>query len=307
MFSFIASGIKTIKNFASETKNKFSKIFDDIFGKDNADVREQVFRIMLEADFGYEISLNIARNISEKVKKGKIENNSLEIRKCITEEISAFLKEDDFDNVFIGGKLPVIFLVGINGAGKTSFCGKLAHYVNKNKDRKILIVGADTFRCAAKEQAFIWANRAGATFFINGNKDSPSTEVYKGIDHAIKNNYNFVIVDVAGRMENNAPLMDELKKTVSMCDKFDVNKHVMLVVDACLGSTTIKQAKFFHDSVQANSLIATKIDSSSKGGCIVGAANSCNIGISFLSIGEKIEDLQKFNRKDFVEKMFGVH
>ena len=198
----------------------------------------------------------------------------------------------------------IVTLIGANGAGKTTLIGKLAYFF-KQKGKKVLIAAGDTFRAAAEEQADIWSKRSGADI-VRRDKADPASVVYEAIQKARNENYDVILIDTAGRLQNKFNLMEELAKIKTVVDKNapESLRESILVIDANTGQNGLQQAKVFKECVNLSAVALTKLDGSAKGGIVLAIAKDMNLPVKLVGVGEKLEDLQQFNPKDFVKALF---
>ena len=198
-----------------------------------------------------------------------------------------------------------MMMVGVNGAGKTTSIGKIAHLL-KNQGKKVMIVAADTFRAAAIEQLEVWAERAGVDFFRKPEGSDPASVVFDGLKKAKSENYDVVIIDTAGRLHTKKNLMDELGKIQKIIDREvpEASKEILLVLDGTTGQNAISQAKEFSSVTNITGLVLTKIDGTAKGGIVIGLCSEMNMPVKYIGVGEKIDDLQEFNAEDFAKALF---
>lgn len=308
MFKFIGNilkkGASSFKEAFFSTKQKLSESFARIFAYKDKELEEKIIEFLVESDFGYSVAIKIADEITNNIRIGKISNSQESIKESISKEILKILNRSDANSSFMEKKNMILYLVGANGVGKTSLAGKIAKALKLQYGHKVLVIGADKFRYAAKEQLTIWAERGEATMFIDEEKTYPSAEIFSGINFAVDNCYDYVIVDIAGRLETNEPLVKELKKSVMIADKFkNFEKYVLQVIDACSGQASVFQCKGTLEHLKINGLAVTKVDGSSRGGSIVAVSQECGINIDIISTGENIEDIEIFDCKKFVDSI----
>lgn len=305
-------GLRKLKDGLTKTK-------DDLFGKINRLVNakkkiddeflNELEEIFLTSDIGYDTTETLISNIKERAKTDKYEtddelNNLIfdEIKKIFKQSTSAF-KTFDFE---ITKKPFVIMVVGVNGVGKTTSIGKLAHNFKK-AGKSVLIGSADTFRAAANEQLEIWAKRAGVDIIQNTNTKDPASVAYDTISAAVSRNMDVVIIDTAGRLHNKSHLMEELKKVKRVMQKVvpDIPDETFIVIDATTGQNGLNQVQEFSKALgEVTGIILTKLDGTAKGGIVVKISNEMKIPVRFIGVGEQIDDLQVFESDDFVKAMF---
>lgn len=300
-------------------KEGLTKTKDDLFGKISRlvtakkkiddDFLQELEEIFLSSDFGYDTVETIIGNIKERAKTDKYETdeelNDLindEIKKIFTISTSSF-KTFDFE---IAKKPFVIMVVGVNGVGKTTSIGKLAHNFKK-AGKSVLIGSADTFRAAANEQLEIWAKRAGVDIIQNPLTKDPASVAYDSVSAAISRNADVLIIDTAGRLHNKSHLMEELKKVKRVMQKVipDTPNETFIVIDATTGQNGLNQVKEFANALgEVTGIILTKLDGTAKGGIVVKISNEMKIPVRFIGVGEQIDDLQVFDSEDFIEAIF---
>lgn len=289
----------------------FSKLAKIIVGKSQVDdeVLDNLEEMLIGSDVGVETTLKIIRSIEERVKRDKFMNTS-ELNGILREEISALLKGHDGENgeeVFIPSmKGPyVIMVVGVNGVGKTTTIGKLAHQL-KGQGKKVMLGAADTFRAAAVDQLKIWSERAGVPIVAQGMGADPASVAFDTLQSAVAQQMDVVLIDTAGRLHNKIGLMNELTKIKRVMQKVtpDAPHEILLVLDGSTGQNAFEQAKQFTAATEVNALAITKIDGTAKGGVVIGISDQFSIPVKYIGVGEKIGDLQVFNRYDFVDSLF---
>jgi fused signal recognition particle receptor len=300
-------------------KDGLTKTKDDLFGKISRLVTarkkiddeflQQLEEIFLSSDFGYDTVETIICNIKERAKTDKYETdeelNDLiydEIKKIFTVSTSTF-KTFDFD---IEKKPFVIMVVGVNGVGKTTSIGKLAHNFKK-AGKSVLIGSADTFRAAANEQLEIWAKRAGVDIIQNPLTKDPASVAYDSVSAAVSRNADVLIIDTAGRLHNKSHLMEELKKVKRVMQKVipGTPNETFIVIDATTGQNGLNQVKEFANALgEVTGIILTKLDGTAKGGIVVKISNEMKIPVRFIGVGEQIDDLQVFDSEDFIKAIF---
>jgi len=289
----------------------FSRISKAIVGKSTVDdeVLDNLEEILVTSDVGVETTLRIIDRIQKRASKDKYLGTS-ELNNMLKEEIVALLQENNLED-FTGFTVPddkrpyVIMVVGVNGVGKTTTIGKLA-YQFKKAGKSVLIGAADTFRAAAVEQVTIWADRVGVPIVNQGMGADPASVAYDTVKSAIAKNMEVVIIDTAGRLHNKINLMNELSKIRKVIQKLipDAPHEVLLVLDASTGQNAFEQARQFTASTEVNTLALTKLDGTAKGGVVIGISDQFKIPVKYIGVGEGIEDLQVFNRVEFVDSLF---
>jgi fused signal recognition particle receptor len=296
----------------SKTKEGFfSKIARAVAGKStvDADVLDNLEEILITSDVGVETTIKIIRRIEERVSRDKYVNTS-ELDRILREEIAALLAENkaadtpDFD--IPSGKKPyVIMVVGVNGVGKTTTIGKLAHQIKK-AGKNVMLGAADTFRAAAVDQLGIWAQRVDVPIVSQGMGADPASVAFDTVSSGLAKEVDVVIIDTAGRLHNKVNLMNELGKIRKVMQKVipDAPHEVLLVLDGSTGQNAIEQCKQFTAATDVTALAITKLDGTAKGGVVIGISDQFKIPVRYIGVGEKMEDLQVFNKTEFVNSLF---
>ena len=263
-------------------------------------VLDDMEELLIKADLG----VNTASLVVDKLRK-KNNMKPSQVKEYLQNEFSEILESAGNNNLsYKDNELNIYFIVGVNGAGKTTLIGKLAHRF-KTQGKKVLVAAGDTFRAAAEEQLNIWSKRAGADIVRNDGAD-PASVVYDAIQKAKNENYDVILVDTAGRLQNKFNLMQELSKIKSVIDKNapESLRESILVLDANTGQNGLSQAKVFTECVNLTSVALTKLDGSAKGGIIIAIAKEMNLPVKLIGVGEKMEDLKDFNSQEFVKALF---
>ena len=313
-FSFFSKEKKeTLDKGLSKTKESvFSKIARAVAGKSKVDdeVLDNLEEVLITSDVGVETTLNIIKRIEERVARDKYVTTQ-ELNRILREEIAALLTENntmDSEEFSVPeGKKPyVIMVVGVNGVGKTTTIGKLA-YQFKKKGLKVSLGAADTFRAAAVEQLDIWGERVGIPVIKQKMGSDPASVAFDTLSSAVANNADVVIIDTAGRLHNKIGLMNELTKIKNVMQKVvaDAPHEVLLVLDGSTGQNAFEQAKQFTKATEVTAMAITKLDGTAKGGVVIGISDQFKIPVKYIGLGEGIEDLQAFRRKEFVDSLFG--
>ncbi|MBP1645171.1 MAG: ftsY [Bacteroidetes bacterium] len=313
IFSFFTKEKKESldKGLEKTKESLFSKLSKAIVGKSKVDedVLDNLEQILIESDVGVETTLRIIERIETRVARDKYLGTS-ELNQILKEEIVSLLQENELEErdsfAFPKGDLPyVIMVVGVNGVGKTTTIGKLA-YQFKQAGKKVILGAGDTFRAAAVDQLTIWAERTGVEMISQGMNADPASVAYDTLKSAISKKADVAIIDTAGRLHNKIGLMNELSKIHNVMKKVipDAPHEVLLVLDASTGQNAIEQAKQFTAATNVNSLALTKLDGTAKGGVVIGISDQFKIPVRYIGLGEKMEDLQLFNRKTFVDSLF---
>jgi fused signal recognition particle receptor len=299
------------KGLEKTNQNLFSKLSRAIVGKSKVDdeVLDELEEILISSDVGVDTTLKIIKRIEERVAKDKYLNTS-ELERILREEVIALLMENktqDLQDFLVPEvKKPyVIMVVGVNGVGKTTTIGKLAAQFLK-KGYKVVLGAGDTFRAAAVEQLKLWGQRVGVPVIEHGMNTDPASVAYDAVKKGVEMNADVVIVDTAGRLHTKVGLMNELSKIKRVMQKVadNVPHEVLLVLDGSTGQNAFIQAKEFTQATEVTAMAITKLDGTAKGGVVIGISDQFKIPVKYIGVGEKIDDLQIFNRKEFVDSLF---
>lgn len=291
----------------------FSKITKAIAGKSTVDeeVLDSVEEALITADVGLDTTVEIIKRIEDRVARDKYLGTS-DLNRILQEEMASILTNapsSEFETFEVpAGKKPyIILVVGVNGVGKTTTIGKLAYNFKKN-GKSVLLGAADTFRAAAVDQLTIWSERVDVPIVKKEMGSDPSSVAYDTVLSGIARNCDVVIIDTAGRLHNKAHLMDELSKIKRVVSKNipDAPHEVLLVLDGSTGQNALEQAKHFTAATEVTSLAITKLDGTAKGGVVLAIANQFKIPVKYIGVGEKMEDLQIFNKLEFVDSLFSL-
>ena len=312
-FSFSKEKKETLDKGLSKTKESFfGKIARVIAGKTKVDdeVLDNLEEILITSDVGVETTLKIIERIEKRAASEKYMNTQ-ELNHILRDEISMLLTENNTDdaNDFdapIAKKPYVIMVVGVNGVGKTTTIGKLA-YQFKKAGKSVYLGAADTFRAAAVEQLVIWGERVGVPVIKQKMGSDPASVAFDTLKSAMANDADVVIIDTAGRLHNKVGLMNELTKIKNVMKKInpDVPNEVLLVLDGSTGQNAFEQAKQFTLATEVTAMAVTKLDGTAKGGVVIGISDQFKIPVKYIGLGEGMEDLQVFNRREFVDSLFG--
>jgi fused signal recognition particle receptor len=297
-----------------KTRESFlSKMTKAIAGKSTVDdeVLDQLENALVSADVGIDTTVKIIEKIENRVKKDKYLNTS-ELNKLLKEEIETILVDAPESNSYsfqsdLPSKPYVILVVGVNGVGKTTTIGKLA-YNFKKAGKSVLLGAADTFRAAAVDQLTIWSERTDVSIVKQGMGADPASVAFDTVQSGIAKGADVIIIDTAGRLHNKAHLMDELTKIKRVMSKIlpDAPHEVLLVLDGSTGQNALEQAKQFTAATEVTSLAITKLDGTAKGGVVLAISHQFKIPVKFIGVGEKMEDLLVFDKKVFVNSLFGT-
>lgn len=302
---------QTLDKGLEKTKESvFKKLSRAVVGKSKVDdeVLDNLEEVLISSDVGVDTTIKIIERIEGRVSKDKYLNTN-ELNNILKEEIVNLLKENEATEIDLSfsaqGYPYVIMVVGVNGVGKTTTIGKLA-YQFKNMGKKVILGAADTFRAAAVDQLVIWSERVDVEIVKKSMGSDPSSVAYDTLQHAVNQNADIAIIDTAGRLHNRVNLMNELGKIKRVMNKVIPNAphEVLLILDGSTGQNAFEQAKQFTNVTDVTSLAITKLDGTAKGGVVIGISDQFKIPVKYIGIGEKIEDLQVFNREEFVDSLF---
>ena len=292
-------------------ENFFSKLSKAVAGKSKVDseILDNLEEILVTSDVGVDTTLKIIEKIEDRVAKDKYLGTD-ELNKILREEITALLEENNTEN-YTDFTIPqqdepyVIMVVGVNGVGKTTTIGKLAHQLKKT-GKKVMLGASDTFRAAAVEQLKIWASRVDVPIVEQGMNADPASVAFDTLQSAKAKGMDVVIIDTAGRLHNKINLMNELSKIKNVMKKVIPNAphEILLVLDGSTGQNAYEQAKQFSLATEINALAITKLDGTAKGGVVIGISDQFKIPVKYIGVGEGIEHLQVFNKVEFVDSLF---
>ena len=300
------------KGLEKSKESVLSKISRAIVGKSTIDdeVLDNLEEALITSDVGVETTLRIIERIEQRVARDKYMNTA-ELHNILCEETAALLQENNMQDVSdfadpLPAKPYVIMVVGVNGVGKTTTIGKLA-YQYKQAGKKVYLGAADTFRAAAVEQLCIWGERVGVPVVKQQMGSDPASVAFDTLQSAVANDADVVIIDTAGRLHNKVNLMNELTKIRNVMQKVvtDAPHDVMLVLDGSTGQNAFEQAKQFTKATKVTSLAVTKLDGTAKGGVVIGISDQFKIPVRYIGLGEQMQDLQVFNRDEFVKSLLG--
>ena len=310
LFGIFSKDKERLDQGLEKTKESvFKKMSRAVVGKSKVDdeVLDNLEEVLISSDVGVDTTLKIIERIENRVSQDKYLNTS-ELNVILREEITGLLRENEqnLDTSFEAKNGPyVIMVVGVNGVGKTTTIGKLA-YQFKNSGKKVYLGAADTYRAAAIDQLNIWADRVGVPLVKQKMGSDPASVAYDTLSSAKSNNADLVIIDTAGRLHNKVNLMNELAKIKRVMQKVipDAPHEVLLILDGSTGQNAFEQAKQFTKITEVNALALTKLDGTAKGGVVIGVSDQFNVPVKYIGIGERLEDLQIFDREAFVDSLF---
>jgi len=290
----------------------FDQLSKAVVGKSKVDeeVLDDLEEMLVHADVGAETTIRIIKRIEDRVARDKYVGTN-ELDKILREEIAALLEENNSGKATEEFVLPtnirpyVIMVVGVNGVGKTTTIGKLAAQFHK-AGKKVVLGAADTFRAAAVDQLIIWGDRVGVPVISHGMNTDPASVAFDAVKRGVEMEADVVIIDTAGRLHNKVGLMNELSKIKRVMQKFieEAPHEVLLVLDGSTGQNAVQQAREFTKATDVTALAITKLDGTAKGGVVIGISDEFKIPVKYIGVGEKIDDLQVFNKHEFVDSLF---
>jgi fused signal recognition particle receptor len=314
LFSFFSKDKKETLDKGLETTKKsfFSKLSRSIVGKStvDAEVLDDLEEVLISSDVGVKTTIKIIERIEARIAKDKYVSTS-ELQSVLREEIAELLEENNSKDLKeieipkVENGPYVIMVVGVNGVGKTTTIGKLAHQL-KTSGKSVVLGAADTFRAAAVDQLIIWAERVGVPIVEQGMNADPASVAFDTLQSAKAQGADVAIIDTAGRLHNKVNLMNELSKIKKVMDKVvpGAPHEILLVLDGSTGQNAFEQAKQFSLATEINALAVTKLDGTAKGGVVIGISDQMKIPVKYIGVGEGIEDLQIFNKHEFVDSLF---
>ena len=303
MFDFFSKGFNNLKEkITNTTSTLVNSVVESVSQEEEFSefVLEDMEDLLISADLGVKYASELVDNLRDQTKI-----KPQEVKNYLKSEFEKVLQNAGSNQLnYKENELNIYFITGVNGAGKTTLIGKLA-YKFKNEGKKVLIAAGDTFRAAAEEQLDIWSKRAGADI-VRRDKADPASVVYEAIQKAKSENYDVILIDTAGRLQNKFNLMEELAKIKSVVDKNapESLRESVLVIDANTGQNGLQQAKVFTESVNLTCVALTKLDGSAKGAIVLAIAKEMKLPVKLVGVGEKMEDLQPFRNEDFIKALF---
>lgn len=302
---------ETLDKGLEKTKESFfTKLGKAVAGKSRVDdeVLDELEEVLITSDVGVQTTIKIINRIEERVAKDKYMGTA-ELDRILREEIASLLSENNTEDLadfeLPNNKPHVILVVGVNGVGKTTTIGKLSAQF-KAKGKSVVLGAADTFRAAAVDQLKLWGERVGVPVVAHGMNTDPSAVAYDAVKYGVENNADLVIVDTAGRLHTKVNLMNELSKIKRVMQKFipEAPHEIMLVLDGSTGQNAFIQAQEFTKATEVSALAITKLDGTAKGGVVIGISDQFKIPVKYIGVGEQVNDLQVFNKAEFVDSLF---
>lgn len=295
-----------LKEGLQKTRKGITEKIDQVlvsFGKVDEELFDELEEVLISSDLGIDTSMRIIEDLKKKVKENKV-TDPREVKGLLKDELSSLLGNKSY-GLDISSSPAVIMVIGVNGVGKTTSIGKIANML-KQDGKKVLLAAGDTFRAAAIDQLEIWSDRAGVDIIKHTEGSDPAAVIYDAIQAAKSRKADVLICDTAGRLHTKKNLMEELKKVSRIIDREVPNakRENLLVLDATTGQNAVNQAKTFSESAGLTGIILTKLDGTAKGGIVVAISSELGIPVKFVGVGEKMEDMQPFDPKEFVEALF---
>ena len=296
---------ESLKRGLAKTRNSLMSGFDVLFGaydEVDDDFFEELEEILVLSDMGMETAARIVAQLEQETIDRHL-TRPAQVRKVLLEDLEKLMGEQD-NTIVDDDRMSILMMIGVNGAGKTTTIGKLALQL-KEDGRKVILAAADTFRAAAIDQLQVWADRAGVEMISHQEGSDPGAVVYDAAAAAKSRHADVLICDTAGRLQNKKNLMNELSKLFRILEKEfpDARREVLLVLDATTGQNALQQARLFSESAPITGIILTKLDGTAKGGVVISIASEMQIPVKYIGVGEKIEDLQPFRPKEFLQAL----
>ncbi|GAU78772.1 signal recognition particle-docking protein FtsY [Fusibacter sp. 3D3] len=295
-----------LKEGLDKTRKGITDKIDDLFnnyGEIDDELFDELEEILIMADVGMSTSMKLIERLRAELKVRKIKDSS-EIKVVFKDVVEMILNENNNVPFSVGDEPTIIMVIGVNGVGKTTSIGKIAHAL-KSEGKKVLIAAGDTFRAAAIDQLMIWGDRVGVGVIHQSEGSDPAAVIFDAVQAAKARQVDVLICDTAGRLHNKVNLMNELSKVFRVIEREypEAKKEVLLVLDATTGQNAIQQAKVFNEAAEISGIVLTKLDGTAKGGVVLAINAELNIPVKLIGVGEGIEDLQRFDAHDFVEAL----
>lgn len=295
-----------LKDGLKKTRDSITERIDQVlvsFGKIDEELFEELEEILITSDVGIETSTRIIEDIKKKVRDNKV-TDPKKVKELLKEEMAEILNDDNTE-LNMGTSPSVIMIIGVNGVGKTTSIGKIANLL-KQQGKKVLLAAGDTFRAAAIDQLEIWANRVGVDLIKHDEGADPAAVMFDAAQAAKARKADVLICDTAGRLHTKKNLMEELKKVSRVLDRElpGASRETLLVLDATTGQNAVSQAKTFKEAAGISGIVLTKLDGTAKGGIVISVKSELDVPVKLIGVGEKMDDLQRFDAKEFVEALF---
>lgn len=296
-----------LKEGLDKTRKGITDKIDDLFnnyGEIDEDLFDELEEILVMADVGVPTAHKLIDRLREELKVRKVKEAS-QVKEVFKDVVEAMLRENNNEPFHVGDVPTIVMVIGVNGVGKTTSIGKIAHHI-KSEGKSVLIAAADTFRAAAIDQLMIWGDRVGVNVIHQSEGSDPAAVIFDAIQSAKSKKIDVLICDTAGRLHNKVNLMNELAKVFRVIDREypEAKKEVLLVLDATTGQNAIQQAKVFNEAAKISGIVLTKLDGTAKGGVVMAINSELDIPVKLIGVGEGIEDLQNFEPREFVEALF---
>ncbi|KNY25774.1 signal recognition particle-docking protein FtsY [Pseudobacteroides cellulosolvens] len=295
-----------LKEGLTKTRKSITEKIDQVlvaFGKVDDELFDELEEILVTSDIGVDTSLKVIEDLKKKVRENRV-TDAMKVKDLLKESLAELLAEENSE-LNLESKPSVILVVGVNGVGKTTSIGKIANLL-KQQGKKVILAAGDTFRAAAIDQLDIWANRVGVDIIRQAENSDPAAVIFDAIQAAKSRKADVLICDTAGRLHTKKNLMDELKKIYKVIDRElpGISRETLLVLDATTGQNAVSQAKTFNEISDITGIVLTKLDGTAKGGIIIAIKSELDIPVKLIGVGEKMDDLQKFDAREFVEALF---
>ncbi len=295
-----------LKEGLQKTRKGIAEKIDQVlvsFGKVDEDLFDELEEVLITSDIGVDAAMRIISGLKKKVRENKI-TNPMQVKELLKSELLELLGDRD-EGLVLEPSPAVIIVIGVNGVGKTTSIGKIAGML-KSEGKKVLLAAGDTFRAAAIDQLEVWAKRVGVELIKQAEGSDPAAVIYDAVQAAKARKADVLICDTAGRLHTKKNLMEELKKVSRIIDRElpGARRENLLVLDATTGQNAVTQAKTFSESAEVSGIVLTKLDGTAKGGIVIAIKAELNIPVKLIGVGERLEDLQPFNSREFIEALF---